>query len=221
MRFEKGSMQVIVSVVFVIVAIGALGFVYWQTAFDNSSEQTTNGTPSDEQVAANSPVIDQTDTYSVELPSGWEVSSSSETTDDNGIYYATYSKDPTPTTSGASVTVNSFSGGKYIKYGSGTPATIEESSDVQEAYDKSGTERQKTDGSAPGASHGGYAYTLSRERGQMNSAVLFVLNDGVLYKITVAEDEGTNLLSIDEQGNAKYEFPTDVQQLLSSFKTRG
>jgi cytoskeletal protein RodZ len=220
MSFQKGAVQVIISVIFVMAIMGALGFVYWQTVQSDSEEPAQSDSSSTEDTATTAkPVTDQTDTYSVQLPPGWAKSSFSETTDDNGYFFATYSKNPTPTTSGASVTVESFSNGKYFRYSSGTPPVVEETSSVQEAYDKNGSELAQNEGLAPGSAQGGYAYKLTRERGQMNSAVFFVLQNGVLYKISVTEDE-TTLLSIDEQGNAQYEFPADVQEILASFKVK-
>ena len=125
--------------------------------------------------------------------------------------------------SNGTVSVSVYSD-KFIRYGSGTPATVEVSTAVKAWYDQQGTEYATDDnGYTVGSLEtGAYSYKLTRYRGQANSAVVYVYdnNRDYLYEITIQESDDAYLVDISEDDSAYYEFSPEIQAILASFKIK-
>lgn len=203
-RSQSGSVHIVIVIVLVVVLLGALGFIFYQN-FVQKQPATTNIS---NQIASKKVETLTAQYFTIDYPVDAGIQKS--TIEGSAEYFEISKK-------GIDASVNVFRE-QYMRYGSGTPAVVDQNVAVRDWYAQQGKERAATDGDAPGSAHGGYAYKLTRYRGQVNNAVIYVLNGSTLYEISVQEDNGAELLDVNLDGSASYKFSAEIKQILASFK---
>ena len=215
---QDGFAHAVLIIGLVVAILGALGFIFWQNFIYKAPETKTVAVKSKDKTASESKDdTAKTDanamgTYTLELTSGWNNSYTSTPDMEKGYTHSSYTKN----SGRGEITVETFTKGRYIEFGSGTPATVVKDLPVNEWYAKQGVEHTASESQAPGSKHGGYAYKLTRYRGQTNNAVMYVLKNDFLYKITIQEGDDAQLLSVNTDGSAKYTLSSDLQKILAS-----
>lgn len=215
---QRGSAHAVIIICLVLALMTALGWIFYQNFIFRKDTGGVAVNKSQDKAQQPEGNTDASNTFrakyfTINRPASSELL---KETKDGMAEYVEFAR----VAAGSNLTMSvAVYDGKYDNASEGT-SPIHSYVPIADWYDQQGAENV---GGSDGDFLMRYNHKLTRERGQTNRAVIYILKGDTLYKIVLQEGDEVVFENIESsdgpaKGSATYKFSAEIKQILASFK---